>query len=467
MKQVKFAAWAFTIASLYASMAFAQDLPRAGSFGVSGATTGTGGAIVDRVGPDTTAQALGIKTGDRIVSFMGKNVDNMGDVVRAMRSIGAGDVINLEIAPRAGTNRRTNQAFSGPVKGRPLETYPGGTTSYGAVAHNGGLLRDILVLPDNKPGAPVMYLIQGYSCYSIETMAPGGALYKDLIAGLLARGIGFYRIEKADMGDSRGGTSCAEGGFNAELDGFKAGYEALRTKHGIAPDRIFMLGHSMGGVQAPLVAAASGNQQPRGVAIYGSVLRNWHDYMLELVSLQGFFSSGNDPAEFEAVLAQGRPALRAIFLEGKTIEEAAALSPQSREFLTKFLNWTGGPDLMARRHHYWSEVTAQRLTAAWRDTKSQVLTMYGEADFAAIDPTDHQRIVDVVNFYRPDTAKFVLVEKSGHGMQLEGTRAEVRDAAQKNAPIGPKPYNPEITKIIADWIDASMAKPSVASKTGA
>jgi pimeloyl-ACP methyl ester carboxylesterase len=436
----------------------AQELPRAGMLGVGGPTTGTGGAVVERIAPNSTAQALGLVAGDIITLFNGAPVTNMGDVVRAMPNARSGDVLRVQVK-----RGNANLQLQGPVKAKPLETYAGATVRYGAVTHNGGQLRDILVTPDNKPNAPIVYLIQGYTCYSIEANTPGGALYKELIEGLLARGIGFYRVEKAGIGDSRGGTSCAQGGFDAELDGFKAGYARLQSHYGIAPNRAFLLGHSMGGIQAPLVAAASGQNQPRGVAVYGTGLRNWHDYMVQVVGIQSFFSSGNDPAELEQALEIGRSVLKAIYLDGKTVAEAAALGPKEREFLVEFMDWDGSETLLYRTATYWRQLSGQRLTAAWRDTRAQVLSLYGEVDFAAVDATDQRRIADVANHYRPGSGQFVMVPRTGHGMQIEGTPGEVRAAARAGtaAPPTAKPYNAEITKLLADWVDASMLKPTL------
>jgi pimeloyl-ACP methyl ester carboxylesterase len=275
----------------------------------------------------------------------------------------------------------------------------------------------------------------------------------------LARGIGFYRVEKAGMGDSRGGTSCADGGFDSELEGFKAAYTRLNKDYGVAANRLFVLGHSMGGIQAPLVAASQAENQPRGVAVYGTGMRNWHDYMLQVVSIQAFYSSGMDPAELEATLEVGRPVLKAIYLDGKTVAEAAVMGPKEREFLVQFMNWDGSENLLFRKANYWSQVSAKRLTAAWRDTRGQVLSMYGESDFAAIDATDHRRIADIVNHYRPGSGQFVMVPKTGHSMQMDGTLEEVRNAARAGTPVTNAPYNRDITKILADWIDASLLKP--------
>jgi membrane-associated protease RseP (regulator of RpoE activity) len=162
--------------ALSSNLALAQDLPRAGTLGVAGPTTGSGGAIVERVAPGSTAQAIGLVAGDIITQFNGAAVTNMADIVRTMPSIRGGDLIRLQV-------RRNNATLQlqGAVKAKPTEAYEGGTVRYGTVAHNGGQLRDILVTPSNKPNAPILYLIQGYSCYSIETSVPGGAYYKEMI----------------------------------------------------------------------------------------------------------------------------------------------------------------------------------------------------------------------------------------------------------------------------------------------
>jgi pimeloyl-ACP methyl ester carboxylesterase len=442
--------------ALIASSARAQDLPRSALLGVSGSTTSTDGAVVERVTPNSTAQALGLLPGDVILTFNGGPVANMSDIVRAMQNVRANDTIRLQIKRGAQALALLGRAYP-----RPTETYAGASVRYGAVAHNGGLLRDILVMPEGKPDAPVVYLIQGYTCYSIEVGTPGGNFYKELIPGLIERGIGFYRVEKAGMGDSRGGTSCAEGGFDAELAGFKAAYAHLRTSLNIPANRIFLLGHSMGGTQAPMVAAASGEDHPRGVAVYGTALRNWHDYTLQVIGIQSFYANGSDPAGLEDLLEVGRPILKAIYQDGKSPAEVAASSPQAKEFLEEMLQWDGKETLLYRTATYWRELTAKRTTAAWRDTKAQVLAMYGESDFAAIDATDHIRIADIANHYRPGSGQYVFVPKTGHTMQMDGTMAEARAATQAGSPPTNKPYNRDITKILADWVMASMGKPAL------
>jgi len=337
---------------------------------------------------------------------------------------------------------------------RARETYAEGTATYGATPFDGGLLRDIMVAPKAGPAGPVVFLIQGYTCDSMETEA--GASHHELMQGLLKRGVSTFRIEKPQAGDSRGGPACADIDFATEVRAFQAGYRTLRERYGVTPDRIFILGHSLGGLEAPLVAAAG--PAPRGVAVYGTVVRSWRDYLLDVLKYQGFAAAGADPAQGEAAGEAVRPLIEKIYAGGQSPAAVAAADPASVERLKTWLGWDGGERLMGRHAAFWRQISAMPLLAAWRDTKSQVLAVYGESDFAAVNAEDHKLIAEVANHYRPGTGRFVFVPRTGHGMRLDGDRA----AARARKPTDPRPaFNGDLVTIFGDWIDATMAQPAV------
>ncbi|MBY0423509.1 MAG: alpha/beta hydrolase, partial [Parvularculaceae bacterium] len=342
---------------------------------------------------------------------------------------------------------------------RPFETYEGAAASYGEVPFQGGVLRDIYVAPANAPkDGPVVYFIQGVFCGSVEGPTPEHPV-RAFLQGLAERGIASYRVEKPGMGDSAGPVECKDADFATELAAFRAGLDALVKTRKIAPSRIVLFGHSMGGVEAPLLAAERAGQL-RGIATMGTVLRPWRDYLGEVFWIQGFLSSNADPVEStEAGLAM-RGLLDRIFIDKASLATIAAGDPAEAQRLKDDLGWDGKNNFMGRSAPYWTGVNDQKLPRAWRDAKAPVLALYGESDFAAIDDRDHRLIVDIVNHYRPGTARYVLLEKTGHPLTLDGTRAE---AAAKNekaggatgAPLGP--YNKDMTRIVADWIVALPA----------
>ncbi|MFY7760735.1 alpha/beta fold hydrolase [Aquidulcibacter sp.] len=425
------------------------ELTRRAALGVALENT-SDGPKVTIVTPQLTAASAGVEPGDIILSVNGKATKTNSELVAAAGLLRAGDVATLSIKRGADTKNVTAKATA-----RPLESILGADVRYGTVTFKDGRLRDILVTPKAAaPGAPVVFLVQGYGCGSVE--GPPTHPYHLLAKTLAEAGIGSYRIEKLGMGDSLTNTPCLKTDFALEMEGFEAGYQALIKDRGISADRIIILGHSMGGIQAPLIAAKG--PAPRGVMVYGTALRNWQDYMQELFAMQGFLSAGADPAEAEQAAKAFRPLMQRIFNEDVSLKTIASENPNHEAMLRSAFDWDGDDLILGRNLAYWRGVAAQDTVAAWRDTKAPVLAIYGEADFAAIDERDHKRIVDVVNFYRPGTATYRFLPLTGHGFDIQASRDEVRAANQAGKPVTVAPYNPELTKMMAAWINALPTK---------
>jgi pimeloyl-ACP methyl ester carboxylesterase len=441
-------AFALGVALLHTT-ALAQpsaELPRRAALGVQLAPADNGGVQVVAVSPGLTADTAGIIANDVLTHLNGEPIEDVQDAVAMAGALRAGDAVQLEFT-RAG---QTLQAAA-TASPRPLESFSGAATAYGAVPFQGGLLRDILVTPANPaPDAPVVFFIQGYFCASIEGPTPAHP-YRALGQALVDQGIGFYRIEKPGMGDSAGGPQCVDTDFETEVNAFREGLRTLIEVHGVDPSRIILFGHSMGGVQAPILADET--RGLRGVAVYGTAVRSWHDYMQELFRVQGFFSYGADPMGSEALAEAMRPLLNRIFLEETPLAEIGRRSPDHLIFLDNYLNWNGEEQILFRHVSYWRGANDARLAEHWGGGDAPVLAMYGEADFAAIDERDHRLIADIVNHYRPDTARFVLVPRTGHGFGLEGSREEARARNAANGGMPPEaPFNPEVGRILGEWV---------------
>lgn len=433
----------------------AEPLARRATLGaaVAPAPEGGPGALITGLAQGRPGDAPRLKPGDIITALNGAPVATPGDLVAALARIDGGR--EIELTARRGAATRRLRGIAAP---RARETYRNGEAAYGETPFAGGRLRHILVTPPGGLKGPVVFLLQGYTCDSVE-VSPSDA-HAQLIEGLLARGISTFRIEKPGVGDSRGGPDCRDIDFETEVAAFQAGYRTLIDTLGAPPERIFLLGHSMGGLEAPLVAARG--PAPRGVAVFGGVVRNWADYMLDVVKYQGFLADGGDPAEGEARGERLRPIIEAILIDGRAPSAVAAERADWPELMRANLEWDGVDRLYGRHYSFWSGLTRTRLLAAWRDTRSQVLTVYGESDFEALDAEDHKMIAEAVNRYRPGTARFIELPRTGHGMRLDGDRAAAR-AARAAADAPPAAFNGELVEVIAGWIGQALSRPPVAS----
>jgi pimeloyl-ACP methyl ester carboxylesterase len=440
-------------AALLDTTASAVELQRKASLGVrmAPAPPGTTGVRIAGV-LGGTARTIGLRADDIVTSAGGKPLASAGELAAYAGALRTGDRVEID-ALRGGKPIH----LRGKAQPKPLETYGDAIVDYGAVPFRGGLLRDILVSPKGVANPPVVYLIQGFSCASIESAEPNDA-YRRLGEELVKRGVAYYRVEKPGLGDSAGTPQCVDIDFDTELEAFRDAYKHLIKARGFDPDRIFMFGHSLGGMEAPLLAAET---PPRGVAVYGTVFRNWADYHLDIDRYQTFFASGTDPVDAAAATERDRDLIRRFYFEKESPTEIAAANPAYGEAMRELLGWDGGDHAFGRNYKYMQAFSALPLAAAWRSTRSNVLAAYGESDIVAIDDRDHKMIAEVADFYRPGTGRFVQIAGTTHGMELVGNRREYREKAMKLGRPPNGPFNPEIAAVLADWIQQSMTKPPV------
>lgn len=415
------------------------------------------GAVLGDVLPGGTATTLGLRPGDVVVEAGARPVSGPAELVAYAAALSEGAPVDLRVQ-RGGRTVR----LQGTAAARPLESYAGGQVDYGAVPWRGGQLRDILVTPRGVAEPPVVFLIQGFTCASVESPDPNHS-YRRLGQELIARGLAYYRVEKPGLGDSRGTPRCEDIDYSTELDAFRAAYRHLTQERGVAPQRVFMLGHSLGGLQAPMLAAEA---PPRGVVVYGTVARNWADYHRDISQFQDFLMRGEDPVTSAAASDRYRDIFRLFYLERKSPQEVAAMNPAYAAGLRDGFGWDGRTNLFGRHFKYAQDLAHQPLLAAWRDAHTHVLALYGEADVVALNDEDHRLIADIANHYRPGTGRFLQVSATGHAMDRIGSPAEARAQARATGELPEGPFNPEVAEAIASWVRGVMASPAVTRAPG-
>jgi pimeloyl-ACP methyl ester carboxylesterase len=394
--------------------------------------------------------------GDVVVAINGQPTKDVPAIIGALQSIDGGGPIKIDVR-----HQGAKRIARGKAIGRPLESYASGTTVYGSYAFEGGLIRDIMITPRGKSDAPVVFFLQGYSCATIEATDPFG-LYGGLAKGFADAGIGFYRVEKAGIGDSRGGVRCEDIDYPTELDAFRAGYRHLVKDLGVSPDRIFLFGHSLGGLQAPMLAA---EDAPRGVAVYGTVLKDWATYSNDLATYQDFLINGTDPAEEAAKYGAARAALYHFYIERWSPQRIVASDPAAANVLREQVGWDGGSNAFGRSYRFAQGLPDLPLVQSWRDTRSNVLSLYGASDEVALFGTDQRMIAEIVNWYRPGTARFVEVADTMHAMDLVGDRDAFRRRNMAEGGMKFGMFNPKVLDPLIAWIRESMATPPVRTRS--
>ncbi|MEM9997888.1 MAG: alpha/beta fold hydrolase [Bacteroidota bacterium] len=418
------------------------------------------GVVIQQVMDGLTGDALELEAGDVLLTVNGEAVASPQALVAMVGEIREGDVVTLEVV-RGGAR----QTLVGAALPKPFETDDTAEVLYDAVPFQDGALRAIAkkpLGPDGQPQTgpmPTVYFIQGYTCASIDFGSPQHP-YRLLIDGLVDRGYAVFRVEKPGMGDSAGTSDCSAIGYDEEMEAFTAAYDHLLTYDWVDRDNVFLLGHSMGGLQAPMLAAMD-RFSPKGVAVYGTGMRPWRDYILDLIRTQDTLLGQGDPVDKAAKARAWRPAINAFF-DDQTPPAELAATETGRAAMTDGLGWNGDRDMIGRDYTFWQELGQHDATVAWANTDAYVLSLYGESDIAALHDEDQRLLVRVVNHYRPGTAVFQRIPETNHPMLKVGTPEEYTAMLKRGEnPYQVAQFNPAVTAAFAAWLDATVSKPAL------
>jgi dienelactone hydrolase len=175
-----------------------------------------------------------------------------------------GDSLVIDVK-RGGEARRlvaTLKSFS-------YETLPNTAFEYGHVTLADGVrLRTIVSRPvPARALAPALMVLQGGSCSSIDNPYAGERGPNALVHAPALHGFVTMRVDKPGTGESEG-PPCAEIGFREELAGYEAALRALSSDPVVDRERVYLLGESLGGFFAPLLAR---DARVAGIVTYGTI----------------------------------------------------------------------------------------------------------------------------------------------------------------------------------------------------
>jgi hypothetical protein len=123
--------------------------------------------------------------------------------------------------------------------------------------------------------------------FASATVAP----FRELVQAWTRAGFATMRVEKRGVGDSEG--SAAD--FRTEISDVQHALDALRALDGIDGEAVFVFGHSVGGMIAPLLSGA------RGLMVYGTSSARWYDCITvshnRQRALRGMAKSTEPPAK--------------------------------------------------------------------------------------------------------------------------------------------------------------------------
>ena len=352
------------------------------------------GVAVLKVIEGGAGAAAGVQAGDIIESVDGRGVVETGDFVSEIGRHLGGDAVELAIA--RGANRLTQRVT---LKPRSYETSPYAEILYESVAVRGALRRTIVSRPKSAGRHPVMVLMGGLGCYSVDNEDPSSG-YGRIVAEFQRRDFVTLRVEKTGQGDSEG-PACNDASATPQLeaDGYVAGIRALKRRDFVDPERIFVLAHSLG----PMIGSLALPQvRVAGFIAVETVGTSWYEYDIERVRLQE--SLGDEPREeVERSVREYEACSHRFFVEKEKPGDLLKRPGCARVLAP----------LAAVPATYMQAVQDISLPAQWKSVDVPVLVIYGTASPVT---TAHQNeyLTETINRLHPNRATYVEVPGMGH-----------------------------------------------------
>ena len=217
-----------------------------------------------------------------------------------------------------------------------------------------------LSMPVGTGPFPGVVLVHGSGPNDRDSSFGPNKVFRDLAEGLASRGIAVLRYDKRTRAHAARVAGLRDFTVKEEVvDDAIAAAKRLRETRGIRPDRVFVLGHSLGGMLAPRIAAA--DSSIAGLILMAAAVKPLEQSIVDqtryLVNLDGKVSS-----QEEAALAEVNKLAAAV----------RALKPGDPPIVS--------PGFSAPAS-YWLDLRGYDPPAAASLVKQTMLVMQGERDY--------------------------------------------------------------------------------------
>ncbi len=374
------------------------DLPDGDAFTSEGMRAAGAGA-------GSMAHEAGIEAGD-VVARLAEAPLRSFDELRV--AIGrAGEMESTRIVVVRGGERFERSVR---VQHRPRETIDGHEVRFDHVDARGARLRTIVSRPPNARRHTAVLLVQGLSCESIDFGTSPDAPLCRLVHAWARQGFVTMRVEKRGVGDSEGErpdrTDVA-----TEVDDVRAALRALASYDFVDADAVFVFGHSVGGMIAPLLES---ERIARGYVVYGTSAARW----------------------FACVDASTR---RQLELRGAPPDVVDERARRERDDLRSHAVTDG------RSAEYHGQLDATDVAAAWARVDHPVLVLHGEHDWVVSDE-EALRVAEIVNARHAGAATSQRVPGLDHSMTRHDSLTDSLRA------YGAGANDDQIALVSADWM---------------
>ncbi len=411
------------------------DLPRRAELGFRYAVNDQ--LQVGDVTSGSSAADVGLQKGDVVLAVNGQRVRDLRVAARQLARARGGEVLQLRVE-RNGERRELS--FTPPPKA--LESIPTVMSEYGVVdISDSTRLRSIVSYPSGtqKP-IPAVFFVQWVSCGSLEynPKSTSGRIQASLIQHT---GRALIRVERSASGDSIGPT-CHELDYDTELEHYYQSFLQLKKHPKIDSENIVIYGSSLGSTVAPLLAEKllKEGHTVSGVMVQGGGAVTYFERMLNFERIfleRKQDAEGNflDPALIHSEFLRRSLFYTEYLIKGRHPDKVAKDS-RDMAYVRENIRGLNANDHYGRPFAWHQQAASHNFLKAWQSIKAPVLVVYNAFEqFETLH--GHKVIVDMVNRWRPGSARLVIQKNTGHSNYVyDSAEKAYNDVGGKSNPDG-------------------------------
>ena len=405
------------------------------------------GLLVKSVMPNFTSSQMGIEPNDVIVAINDIDSLDLLDFKKIERQLSEKEPISITYL----RGRKKNRVVGQVLANRQESSL--GEVVYGEVAYQQGYLRTIVHKPRGAARFPAVFYLQSYDCSSIDFAQDSLSPIKKMIDGWVKAGYAVLRVEKSGVGESEGAKDCRLLNYEEELLAFQNAFASFKKLPFIDSTQVFLFGHSLGGIAAPLMVAKE-KFKPRGIVVYGTVIKPWFEHTIDVFRKQPLlYKQSLQIAEVNTRMMT--PLLYEWLVQGRSASDLLTV-PDFEAILTSKenpLSFQKGT-FFGRSSTFFSQLNRQNVLQAWARAAVPTLAIYGEFDSQALNPEAAQSIAQVVNEVRPGKGTYKLLKGTDHSMVKVASFDEYQQlrTTGKYQQHSYQYFNPEIIELTVNWM---------------
>ncbi|HMI79327.1 MAG TPA: alpha/beta fold hydrolase [Ferruginibacter sp.] len=418
----------------------AQTPPRKAIMGLM-AKPVANGILVDSIIANQSFATLALQKGDIITDINGSKIGSMEAYGRSVSNIRAGEKLAVQFI-RNGKNMNA----SGNAVMRPYEQSDIADVQYDWVKFRNGSLRAITRKPKGKTNLPAILLVPGYGCGSIENYM--SSYNGKLLTEWLKAGYAVITIEKSGLGDSYNCVPCSEVDLATDIESFDAGYNYMEQLAFVDKSRLYIWGHSMGGIIAPEIAK---RHHPKGVMVFGTTFRPWSEFLLEMHRVQKPLLDNQSYLQTEDFMRKIQKIYYEFFVLRKT-REVLLQNPEYKDLVISELGYKEtSNDMWGRHWAFWPQIDSLNMAQSWQAVNCPVLVLHGASDYESCSIVEPMLIKETVNEAHPGNASMAIVPELDHFMMKSKNWEEARDNFKKQQ-YAKGNFNYSIAEETINWL---------------